>query len=68
VSKAAERLLAAAIAYGDACSEQDRAIRAWKQGDPPTPVTVPPLHRALDSAARAYATATRPARKRESQT
>lgn len=63
MTKALDELIAAAEAYGDAQAECDRAVRAWKQGDP-MPHAPKRLSFDLLSAARKYATSTRKKRQR----
>lgn len=62
-TKSLARLIEAAVRYGDAAVEQERAVYAWKRGDPPLPPWPRELDRELHSAARAYATSTRKQRK-----
>ena len=62
------RLLDAAEKYGDARVGFEARIKAWKRGDPPPEPIEHELEWYLISAARAYATATRAQRRKDTTT
>lgn len=61
----AQAVLAAAVAYGDASVAMHKALSTWKRGDDLSPLSqaLRDADRVLQSAAKAYATATRKSRK-----
>lgn len=65
---AADRLCAAAEAFGDDSAAAAARFKAWRDGDPIPAGRNRDLENALISAARAYATSTRKRRSRQPNT